>query len=666
VPHKDAILKQTLDAIKAAHDLDHIYTLDFETYYSRGFSLINKTLAEYIMDDQFKVHMLGVAVDEHDTEVLDPQGIEEWIAQVKGMRDEGLRVGVLCQNTSFDGAILRWRYGLEFDFYLDTQLVSRLLFINLSSSLKNQALRMWPEDDTMRKGEELVQSMGVADLVEASLYDSIKGYCAKDVELTRALLIEYWQGGRVPDIEWRLMHMALRSNIEPQFKIDLPLLHQVAEDAHNDKIAAVASANDYLATIGLEPAGPEVYSSNPKYKLLMERLGCKVPYKLDKKTFEMKPALGKKDPEYVKFKLAHPEHEAVYTARDEIKSTIAASRAKRMIDTTERLPLDGYLPFPLHYHKAHTGRYSGGEKLNMQNLQRNSKHRRALTAPPGYQVAVRDLSNIEMRMNLWFCEQEDLLDEVRGKKDLYSVMASSVYDKPISKDTAPDERNVGKVIVLGLGYSMSWGTFQATMAGGPMGLPPTFFSDRFCQDIKRNYDQLHPMIKQMWRYLNDVVIPCMADPAGEMEVGRYGCIKVRHQRLLLPSGRELQYPGLHQQVHEGARGLHSEYVYDDGTRNSYRQVVWKKLYGGMLLENCIQALSRDVICYQKDTIEQQLQVNGWGHVVGSVHDEVLSLVQDIHADTAYAMMGEVMARPPAWCHDLPLESEGGYDSCYSK
>nr|WP_239552525.1 DNA polymerase [Oceanisphaera litoralis] len=324
------------------------------------------------------------------------------------------------------------------------------------------------------------------------------------------------------------------------------------------------------------------------------------------------------------------------------------------------------MPFPLNYHKAHTGRWSGSEACNVQNLPRGSKHRLSLEAPPGYQVVVRDLSNIELRMNLWFCEQDDLLEEVGRGGDLYCAMGEAIYGYPVNKKENPDERQVGKVAALGLGFQMGWATFQATMAGGPMGMPPTFFPDSFCRQTKSAYDQLHPMIKNMWHFLGSVVIPAMTDELCDMEVGRHGCIKVRYQRLILPSGRELQYPGLHCQMVEHARGVDYEYRYDDGTRDRFQKVVWKKLYGGACLENAIQALARDVVAEHMVKTEHLLQANGTGWVVGSVHDEILSIVRDDAAQAEYDAMGTIMATPPAWCFDIPLASEGGFDTCYSK
>lgn len=658
---------ELIQQMKDHFHLDSIISLDFETFYGKGYGLKNKTYAEYIMDDRFRAQMLGVGEDDDDIEILDAPDIDAWVDSVKQRRASGERIGLIAQNTHFDAAILCWRYGLTFDFYFDAMLLSRLRFINRSAALKAHAERLWPEDDSRRKGDELHKAEGVEDLHSVpGLFDGMSTYCRQDVALTRDIVLHHWATGQVPAMEWQLMHLTLRSCVEPQVWINQALLDEVVADDQADKVNKVAAASAYLVTLGRDPVQADTFASNEKYKNLLATFGARLPYKLDPETYEMKPALGKTDPEYVKFQQEHPELQPLFDARETVKSTIATSRAARLKDTANLLPLNGFIPFPLNYHKAHTGRYSGGEKLNLQNLQRGSKHRLCLTAKDGHVIAVRDLSGIEMRMNLWFCEQDDLLELVGSGGDIYCKAAEGIYAHPVNKKEHPMERQVGKVATLGLGYQMSWKTFQATMAGGPMGMDPIFFPDSFCKQVKAAYDRDNPMIKQMWAFLGNVVIPAMCDPLCDMELGRHGCVKVRYQKLILPSGRELQYPDLHCHMLEHARGVDYEYRYDDGTRNRHKQVVWKRIYGGALLENIIQAIARDVIVHHLVQIEDTLCESDSGWVIGSVHDEILSSVLSDKAEAMFDRMGTIMATPPQWCFDLPLASEGGWDTVYSK
>lgn len=98
---------------------------------------------------------------------------------------------------------------------------------------------------------------------------------------------------------------------------------------------------------------------------------------------------------------------------------------------------------------GNTGRYGGGEKLNLQNLGRTSELRRALCAQPGQMVYVADSSNIEARMLAWEAGQEDLLEIFRTGGDVYAYTAQDIYNRPIDKKKDPHERFIGKVTCLG-------------------------------------------------------------------------------------------------------------------------------------------------------------------------------------------------------------------------
>lgn len=170
----------------------------------------------------------------------------------------------------------------------------------------------------------------------------------------------------------------------------------------------------------------------------------------------------------------------------------------------------------------------------------------------------------------------------------------------------------------------------------------------------------------MWNYLGQVVIPTMCDPHADLNIGRHGCVHIGYQKITLPSGRELQYPDLHAYTTEDARGFSTEYRYDDGTRDRYKKVIYKKLYGGLLLENIIQALARDVLAWQQVRIERSLQEQELGWVIGSVHDEILANLVSNRAEEGFNLMQKTMSKGPDWCYDLPLDNEGGFAAEYSK
>jgi DNA polymerase len=120
------------------------------------------------------------------------------------------------------------------------------------------------------------------------------------------------------------------------------------------------------------------------------------------------------------------------------------------------------MPVPLRYYAAHTGRWGGDDKLNLQNIPRNSPLKHAIFAPEGYMMIDSDSSQIEARTLAWLAEQNDLVEAFDNGEDVYKIMATAIYNKPISEITK-DERFVGKTTILGAGYGMGSAKFQAQL-----------------------------------------------------------------------------------------------------------------------------------------------------------------------------------------------------------
>ena len=111
------------------------------------------------------------------------------------------------------------------------------------------------------------------------------------------------------------------------------------------------------------------------------------------------------------------------------------------------------MPVPLKYYAAHTGRWGGTDNLNLQNLPRQSPLKHAIRAPQGYVMIDSDSSQIEARTLAWLAGQWDLVQAFERGEDVYRIMASAIYNKPV-EDITKDERFVGKTTILGSGYGM--------------------------------------------------------------------------------------------------------------------------------------------------------------------------------------------------------------------
>ncbi|MFN9909224.1 MAG: DNA polymerase, partial [bacterium] len=127
----------------------------------------------------------------------------------------------------------------------------------------------------------------------------------------------------------------------------------------------------------------------------------------------------------------------------------------------------GRIPVPLKYYGAHTGRWSGTDKVNFQNLPSRDPKKKALKnaiiPPEGYVIINSDSSQIEARVLAWLAGQEDVVKQFANKEDVYSIFASSVYGRTITKAN-PTERFVGKTCVLGLGYGTGAAKLRHTLA----------------------------------------------------------------------------------------------------------------------------------------------------------------------------------------------------------
>ncbi|MBE2897814.1 hypothetical protein HPC37_02955 [Pasteurellaceae bacterium 20609_3] len=297
--------------------------------------------------------------------------------------------------------------------------------------------------------------------------------------------------------------------------------------------------------------------------------------------------------------------------------------------------------------------------INLQNLPRGSKHRLALSTPPGYKCYVSDLSAIEARMGAWRAGQWDLVEDFRNGVDIYSNFSSEVvFHYPVSKETKT-ERMVGKVCILGLGYGMGWKTFQRTLQSGPMGADPIPCTDEFARKCVQGYRERYPMIAQGWKVAEAMIVQ-MTDPNCNIE---WGPLHVLHNCIRIPNGLFLSYPGLRQYVVEHAEGVDVGYEYWNGK-------FWKKTYGGLLVENITQCLAGLVIKQSMNDVDQWLQQHGLGQVVLQVHDEIIIVAKDndprFSPDDIQAKIQELMRVTPDWCEGLPLDCEGGYADEYSK
>ena len=613
-----------------------LVTLDFETFYSVEHSLTKKTTMEYVNDEMFKVWGVGIKIDNEGTEWFGEDEAEDAIKDI----DWG-DATLICHNTMFDGYILTQYYGVKPSYYIDTAAMSRGLYPGQSARLKDCAAREWPDDESMRKGDELVNAKGIFDL-PPDIEQEIAGYCIQDVDLTWALYEEMLT--RMPSSEMDLVDITTRMFCEPKLKINRKRLAKYHEQEFQN-------AEQTIEASGVDR---KVLSSNQQFAEHICSMDIVPPTKKSLNTGKIIPALGKNDPAFKQLQAMYPQHQHIWDARTAVKSRLTETRAKRFLGAAWN---DDWLPVPLRYYAAHTGRFGGTDKLNMQNLPRGGELRRCIIAAESMHdylvmpikhhdklLFVADLSNIEARMLAWLAGEEQLLQQFRDGEDVYSNLAQEIYSRPINKEDDPTERFVGKTAVLGLGYGMGHVKFKDTLKAGTAGMAVDIKTSE-AKRIVDAYRSLYTGITMLWSKLEDLLKQTMhKDNYGNV----YGPLTVRHHALELPNGMALRYHNLR----HGPNGL----MYDGkGGKPEYT-------YGGRITENVIQALARIVIT---DSI-LRLDKSDLGEVTLTVHDEIIISGSIIGADATMKAIIDDMCIPPHWAPDLPLNAEGGYAPNYSK
>jgi DNA polymerase I - 3''-5'' exonuclease and polymerase domains len=234
--------------------------------------------------------------------------------------------------------------------------------------------------------------------------------------------------------------------------------------------------------------------------------------------------------------------------------------------------------------------------------------------------------------------------------DVYKLMASKIYNKDVA-DVSKAERFIGKICVLGLGYGMGWKKLKATLAIGFTG-PPVNISESEARRIVATYRSVNPKIVGMWDFLSARLPTIGHDPTFKAPLGP---VTFGHRMVELPNGLALKYPGL---TAEEAEWGHPNCSYlGRWGRN--------KIYGGLLLENMIQALARVVISEQMLEIHRHPDGCNWP-LATTTHDEMVYIVPNAEIEHATNVVETIMTTPPKWALDLPLAVESGYDVCYSK
>lgn len=606
-----------------------LITVDFETYYDKDFSLRKMTTEAYIRDPRFEVVGVGVKVNNDATEWA--SGTHEELKEYLHTFDWGTSV-LLCHNTLFDGAILSWLFDVHPRVLTDTLCIARALHgVEVGGSLHALTQRY----GLGTKGTEVLDAIGKRrlDFSDAEL-DKYGDYCINDVELTYKLFNVMGRG--FPKNELRLIDCTLRMFVEPVLELDLGLLEQHLEDTKQIK-------EDLITSSGVTK---KELMSNPKFAELLEGLGVIPPTKTSLTTGKETFAFAKNDEQFKALENHSDSRvQALVTARLGTKSTLEESRTERFIGIAKR----GLLPVPVRYYAAHTGRWGGDDKINIQNLPsrgvNGKKLKNSMLAPEGYMMVDCDSSQIEARVLAWLAGQDDLVQAFTDKEDVYIKMASKIYNIP-EEAVTKDQRFVGKTTILGAGYGMGAVRFSDQLQSFG-----THMDVEEARRVIRIYRDANWKINTLWRDCQNMLVEMSRGNSGSL--GPNGIVKYgadgRNGWILLPSGLKMRYDDL--QYEQGERGPEFKYK----TRRGYTRI-----YGGKVTENVCQAVARCIIGDQMLAIAKRYKV------ALTVHDSVVCCVPEDELEEATRYIEECMSSTAPWAEGLPITCESDNGKSYGE
>ena len=618
----------------------NLITIDFETFYDVGFSLSNLTTEEYIRDPKFQVVGFAVKIDDGKTKWYSGSHEELKAALDKIDWDNSLLV---CHNMLFDGAILSFIYNITPKIYLDTLCMARAIHgTNAGGSLAYLSKHY----NLGEKGTEVLDAKGkrLEDFQPHELH-RYGQYCINDTELTYKLFQVLSKD--FPHDELKLIDITIRMFTEPLLEVNDGLLITRLEEL---KIETQELLQGLMARLECEDVESvrKKLASNKQFAELIVELGAVVPMKESVTTGKQTFALAKTDQGFIDLQ-GHEDSfiQELCAVRLGTKSTIEKTRIERFIGVGARNK--GRLPIPLKYYGAHTGRWSGSDKVNFQNLPsrdaRKKTLKQAVVAPYGHKVINCDSSQIEARILVWLSGQEDVTQWYAEGRDVYCEFASKVYNRKITKADKV-ERAVGKTCILGLGYGTGAAKLQNVLKLGA----GVEFDEVECKRLVQVYRNMNNKVTDFWRTCENALQDLVYWPEGKEPyyLDKHNTLLVDKEGIKFPNGLYIRYPDLHVDTSESNK----RYLYKK--RYNMQVTIW----GGSVTENVVQALARIVIG------EQMIDINEKYRPALTVHDAVVCVLPDEEVESGTKYIENIMSIAPKWANGLPIACESGVADNY--
>lgn len=626
---------------------EHI-AIDFESFYSPAVSIKKMGVREYLDHPDCEVYLVS-AYDGHDLWVACEPQYFNW-----DLLDNRL---IVSHNANFDAQV--------FSHLQEKNLISKSIrpaewnctanlaaFLGVPRALDGAA-RVLFNSQVLKDVRHDMRGKRWNDLKPAQK-ERVRSYTAQDSKFSWEIWDKYAQ---LWPWEERMLSLITLSSCAYGIALDIGQLHRQLDILETQKREA-------LKNIPWVPGKPPL--SRPAFDTACEEEGLTPPASLAMSSEECDAWMD----------LYGDRYTWIGAMRDFRRANMLSAKIVRMLN---RIRANGRMPYELKYFGAHTGRDSGSGKINLQNFPREPicgiNLRSSIIAAKNKKLIIADFRQIEARTLLFLVKDETQLKLIRAGMSPYETHARTSMGWTGTGDykaQAPRHYLLAKARVLALGYGAGWRKFNV-MAYLPaylgkdakevFSMPVTesqiaAFTDylsKFEKDkptlskwkkrtpelvtewtnswlIVQDFRAKNPKVIALWKHLDNAIRSSAGDT----------------YRIRLPSGRILQYRDVMVDDENGTTAI----ICRGG------KMVRRKLYGGLLTENIVSAIARDIL---RDAAIRLHQHNF--QIILRVHDE---LVLEVSPNAPIFLIKELMATCPPWLEGCPIDIEITQTERYKK
>lgn len=654
-------------------------SIDLETYSDVDLSKCG--VYKYTESDDFEILLFAYSINHEEVKVIDlAQGEKIPIEIIKALVDD--EVTKWAYNASFERVCLsRYisRYYPEYfiSYSINEDTVNEFLdpsswrcsmiwsaYLGLPLSLAGVGAVLGLEEQKLKEGKDLIKYFCVPcnptktnggrtrNLPEHDIakWELFKSYNKRDVQVEIAIQ-ERLQSYQVPEFLWDEYHLDQEIN-DRGIALDMELVENAIKF---DEISKQKTSDELQRLTNIE---------NPNSVMQMKEW-------LNDKGVEM-DSLGKKQ---VSEMIKEAPKEIVDVL--ELRQQISKSSVKKYLAMKNAGCVCNRARGMFQFYGANrTGRWAG-RIIQLQNLPQNHIEdlkdarelvkygdyeafetlydvpdtlsqliRTAFVPRKGMKFIVADFSAIEARVLSFLAGEKWRMDVFANNGDIYCQSASTMFNVPVEKHGVNGHlRQKGKIAELACGYGGSVGALKA-MGAIEMGL-----QEEELEPLVKSWREANPHIVEMWWAVDRAIKNAIRNRVTTETHGLKFIYKSGMLFIELPSGRRLAYV----KPKMGINQYGSESVTYEGVGATKK---WERLesYGPKFVENIVQAISRDILCYA-------MQRLSYCFIVGHIHDEIII---ECSKEMSLEKVCEQMGETPPWIKGLLLRADGYECEFYKK